>query len=253
MTHGYEGEGEQSQQPHPIITQSGDPYKVVGKPNELGALTPDFSGTGNQLVFTSTAANLVYGDGNSPASPVSCCQAGDGSDVFEAMRDQFVTEPTPQSISPPPPSTIVPSWLLGVTAQPNANGSVDLYAEVPGSGRLLVSAQGSIVLRSHVTRRARRSRARLALVTRTVAARQATETAAAGGLIEITLSLQSRYATLANRSGGLPASVEVSFVSAGRPRLEQSLEIVFARSGHAARSRASRHARKADPRRDGRR
>ncbi len=47
VTHGFEGEGEQSQQPHPASSQSGDPYKGLSEAQqyELGAFTPDFSGT----------------------------------------------------------------------------------------------------------------------------------------------------------------------------------------------------------------
>ncbi len=244
VTHGYEGEGEQSQQPHPIVTQGGDPYKAVGEPNELGALTPDFSGDGKQLVFTSTAANLIYGDGNSPATPVSCCQAGDGSDVFEVTRSQFLPEPTPQSVSPPPLTVIVPAWRLGATAQARADGSVALYVEVPGAGRLQVAAQGGIVLTQRGTRHGRRSRRRRILATRTVAEGKATETAPAGGLMEIVVRLQSRYASLAGRSGGLPASLGVTFASPGRPTLEQTLAVAFRRTLRARKAKASRHASK---------
>lgn len=106
VTHGYLGEGEQSQQPHPVSSQSGDPYT---DPEELGALTPSFSEDGDKLVFTSTAANLVYGDGNSPEQPVFCCQPGDGSDVFDVNRVPFVDDPTSQSISPSPSQRSSPS------------------------------------------------------------------------------------------------------------------------------------------------
>jgi hypothetical protein len=263
VTHGYELEGEQSQQPHPTSTESGDPYKAVGNPNELGALTPDFSGNGDELVFTSTAANLVYGDGNSPAKPVSCCQAGDGSDVFAVTRRRFVPELAPQSISPPPFPLITPAWLLGVTARASADGSVMLYVEVPGAGRLEVAARGGIVLTERASGHGRRSRRharrRRTLVTRTVATGKATEASPAGGLMEMAVRLQRSYAPLAGRSGGLPASLRVSFSSPGRPTLEQTLAVTFRRTPHAGRragaagARPRRHASSASHRRARRR
>ncbi|HTU80120.1 MAG TPA: hypothetical protein VMF09_15315 [Solirubrobacteraceae bacterium] len=244
VTHGYEGEGEQSQQPHPIIfEQSGDPYDESRY--ELGALTPDFSANGDELVFTSTAANLVYGDGNSPAVPVVCCQPGDGSDVFEVTRRQFLSEPAPQSISPPPPLVIAPLWRLSATAQAHADGSVALYVEVPGAGRLQVAAQGGLVLVEH----GRGARRRVTLATRTVAADAATETAPAGGLMQIVLRLQSRYAALAKHAGGLPASLRITFTAQGRPTLEQTLAVAFTREDHARTASAARRASKAPGRR----
>ncbi len=251
VTHGYEGEAEQSQQPHPTtFQQNGDPYSEF-KAHELGALTPDFSRNGEELVFTSTAANLVYGDGNSPAVPVACCQPGDGSDVFEVTRSRFLPEPAPQSISPVPLTAIVPVWQLGATAQALADGSIALYVEAPGAGRLQVTAKGGLVLTRHLRGRARRTRR--TLVTRTVAEGKAAETAPSGGLMEIVVRLQSRYASFANRSGGFPASLELSFASPGRPTLKQTLAVTFTRVAHASRARASRHASRRARRRRGRR
>ncbi len=251
VTHGYKGEGEQSQQPHRVLSEGGDSYRSY-EYRELGALTPDFSNDGNALVFTSTAANLVYGDGNSPLEPVPCCQAGDGSDVFEVTRRQFVEEPTPQAISPAPLTAIAPTWQLSATAQARADGTITLYVEVPGAGRLQVAAQSGILL----TREDRhgRSRARRILATRTVAAANALETAGVGGLIEIALRLRSRYASLARRSGGLPAILELTFASTGMPTLKQSLAVDFRHTAEAARKAVrSRRASKAAHRRDARR
>ncbi len=67
VTHGYEGEGEQSQQPH---TRSSSGRRPVRQPRSRRTRRADAGASprrGEQLVFTSTAANLVYGDGNSPA------------------------------------------------------------------------------------------------------------------------------------------------------------------------------------------
>ncbi len=246
VTRGYEDEGEQSQQPHHIVSEAGDTYDSF-EYHDLGALTPDFSGSGNELVFTSTAANLVYGDGNSPLEPLTCCQAGDGSDVFEVNRTRFVPEPTPQSVSPPPLTAVWSAWALSATARANADGSVTLFVEVPSAGRIQVAARSGIVLTQATRGRGGRpSRARSVLVTRTVGESRATDAAPTGGLIEIVVRLQSRYASLASRAGGLPASLDVSFSSPSRPTLKQTLAVAFTRIAHAARkARAGRHALKA--------
>ncbi len=249
VTHGYEGEAEASEQPHPAQrSQNGDPYEELNggvKPHDLGALTPSFSADGNELVFTSTAANLIYGDGNSPAYPLDCCQAGDGSDVFEVTRSPFVAEPAPQSISPAPVTAIDPEWRLGATAQVYDNGTVAVYVEAPGMGRLQVTARGGIVL----TRRSGRGRSvriRRVLATRTLAARTAVQSAPAGGLMRVLVRVASRYASLLERSQGLPATLQVSFASAGRPTLTQTLAVIFKRApltSTKAAKRPSTHAR----------
>ena len=249
VTHGYEGEGEASEQPHPAQrSQSGDPYAELKevKPRDLGALTPSFSADGNELVFTSTAANLVYGDGNSPAYPLDCCQAGDGSDVFEVTRSPFVAEPTPQSISPPPVTAIVPEWRLGATVQAYADGTLALYVETPGAGRLQVTARGGIVVTKR-SRRGRSARSQRVLATRTLAAETAVQAAPAGGLMRVLVRVASRYASLLERPQGLPASLQVSFTSAGRPTLSQTLAVIFKRATLASSKvarRASTHSRR---------
>lgn len=178
VTHGYEGEGEQSQQPHRVYTENGDPYQAVGEPSELGALTPGFSGDGDELVFTSTAGNLVYGDGNEPAEPVSCCRPGDGSDVFAVSRVQFPSEPALQSTSPPPPVAIVPAWRLGATALSRPDGSILLYVRTPGAGAIRAGAQAAVVVvepagaaRAAGHRSASRSRAQRAGARKAMSAR----------------------------------------------------------------------------------
>lgn len=228
VTHGWEGEGEQSQQPHPPISQqSGDLYNAY-EPHELGALTPDFSGNGDQLVFTSTAANLIYGDGNSPATPVDCCRPGDGSDVFEVAHSRFTGEPTPQLISPPPSSGIAPAWQLGVTAQSRADGSVLLYIQAPGPGAVHAGAQSPVPVgpaRAARTARHRRRAQHAAVAVRTVATRSAQ--APDVGLATLKLTLAPRYAALASARSGLSATVIVTFAAPGHPGLRVSVPVTF--------------------------
>ncbi|HTW40892.1 MAG TPA: hypothetical protein VMD79_01085 [Solirubrobacteraceae bacterium] len=242
VTHGYAGEGEASEQPVPAsYTNTTDPYKLLlgVVPDRLGALTPDFSGDGDELVFSSTAGNLVYGDGNSPPEPVDCCQAGDGSDVFLVTRRTFVAEPTPQSISPNPPQAIVPPWRLDATAQARPDGSVALYVMAPGTGRLAVEARGGVVRVLTVRTRGRRPERRRLLATRTLAVNGAVETASGGGLMELLVRVQPPYASLTGAADGLPASLALTFTSPGRPTLHQTLAVVFRRTERAGKAKKS--------------
>jgi hypothetical protein len=199
-------------------------------------------------VFSSTAANLVYGDGNSPSEPVDCCQAGDGSDVFAVTRVQFPSDPPPQSISPQPQPMLGAAWRLGVTARSRSDGSVLLYVRVPGAGSVRAGAQGSVVVESaagaRAAHRARtghgssahaRARAGVAkkvsakaVVTRTLATRAV---AAKGpGLTTLTLTLAHQYAALARKHGGLSATVIVTFTAAGHKTLRESIHVTFRRT-----------------------
>jgi hypothetical protein len=256
ITHGYEGEGEQSQQPYTIpYQQSGDPYNTF-KPNQLGALTPDFSGSGERLVFTSTAANLVYGDGNSPAQPVDCCRPGDGSDVFIVTHARFSGEPVRQYISPAPEVTLTPPWNLGVTALSRSNGSVVLYVRAPGSGRLQAQARAAVAAAAvaparaaghgrHARRapaRRRRGHASAILATRTVSDAEAVEQGE--GLTTLTMALAPRYAALARTSGGLSATVTLTFTAAGHSVLSESIPVTFVRGIAPSKARKARRAAK---------
>ena len=113
MTHGYEG-GASS---HPVANDNSnleDPYEL----KQDGALSPSFSASGELLSFSSTASNLVYGDGNTP--PVGDPHL-DGSDVFIDGRIIFAATSTPQVISSTPPGPpLSPVWELGVTATRSA-------------------------------------------------------------------------------------------------------------------------------------
>lgn len=234
VTHGYSGEGEQSQQPRPVgYSQGGDPYNEY-KPLELGALTPDFSGDGDELVFTSTADNLHYGDGNSPETPVPCCQAGDGSDVFAVERIRFPSQATPQAISPSPQPALAASWQLGVTAHSLANGRVVLYVSAPGPGTIRATAQGAVVVAPvHAARTARRRSARRARVARAEVAERTIAgrvlKARGAGLATLTLSLASRYGALAGQRGGFSATVTVTFAASGHRTLRQTIPVTFLR------------------------
>jgi hypothetical protein len=248
VTHGFAGEGEQSQQRHPTgYQQGGDPYSPYN-PDELGALTPDFSENGDRLVFTSTAGNLIYGDGNSPETPVDCCQPGDGSDVFAVSRIQFSAESTSQSISPSPLPAIAPLWQLGVSAHSLANGRVLLYVQAPGSGEVKANATGWVLVQpANAARSARKKRPhRASTARRTVAARTvATRSAQAkgAGLTTLGLALASPYAALADARGGFSATVTVIFQARGRATLRASIPVTFLAKSHRGKRSKARSAK----------
>ena len=232
-------EGGPSFHPHAEQHSNEDPY-----PHEQdGALSPSFSGDGNTLAFNSTAANLVFGDGNTPA--VEAAQSlFDGGDAFVVHRHVFASTPTPQSVSPPPPSPALgPGWSLGVSAASLKNGAVRLYVTVPGLGTLRASAQGAVVVKvaakpaaRHKPERAAHGaavkKAKTAVVTRTLANTSKAAKKGEGELLTLTLTLASRYRSLALARGGQFSTVTVSFSSPGHPTLRQTLPVTFVNTTH---------------------
>jgi WD40-like Beta Propeller Repeat len=233
VTHGYQGPDEASEHAHLPVVAGEDPYKK--QPGD-GALSPSFSTDGDILAFSSTASNLVFGDGNAP--PLGLPQTGsfDGSDAFVLSRVLFSSTPTPQEVSSTPEPALTPAWDLGVTALSRSNGSVLLYVQSPGSGTLRAGAQSAVMTRfaliGRAGRRARRSsasRERLGgtVATRTVATR---ETDAHGaGLETLTLALAARYRALARSRGGLSATVTVTFTAPGHSTLRDTIPVTFLR------------------------
>lgn len=276
VTHGYEGGA--SEQPHRIVPQEKieDPYEPrVGE--QLGAFSPAFGEDGDELVFTSTADNLVYGDGNTPpGEPV--IGTADGSDVFAAQRTAFQAQPTPQQISPAPQIPLAPAWRLGVSARSLSDGSVLLYVRAPGPGALHAGASGAVVAAfvhaaSAAGKRGREatspptrmgagtkvlasqaSRAGGRPKTRPIAKTVVTRTVAAGslqtsgpGLSALKLSLARSYGALARERGGFSATVTITFTATGHQTLRATVPVIFAReivrakaSAHKARARGTR-------------
>jgi hypothetical protein len=226
VSRGYEGET--SEHPHPESNEE-DAYPQAVD----GALSPSFSAGGRLLSFSSTASNLVFGDGNTP-SQTATSNFDDGADAFSIARVIFSAEPTPQSISPPPPNPAPqPPWALAVSAKSLPDGAVRLDVRPPGPGRLSVRAGVSLRVRhggaGHGTR----------LLSRTVAS--AARTVGAGqGHLELILRLSARYGPLAARAGGQSAKVTVSFSAPGHPLLRRTITVRFKRSRHAKRGGAAR-------------
>jgi WD40-like Beta Propeller Repeat len=234
VSRGYEGGP--SEHPHPeVIAGKEDQYGTTD-----GALSPSFSDNGDALAFSSTASNLVFGDGNTPPlTSEAPTGSADGGDVFVVPREVFSPEPAETYVSSPPPGpSLTPEWRLRVTALSLANGSVRLYVEVPGTGTLSASDRSAVVVRkvSHAARAtarepstAKRASVRAVVTDRNVASAKATVGAlvGVGGLAQLTLTLRPSYRALAAKRGGLDGAVTVSFAAPGHPTLRQSIAVSF--------------------------
>jgi hypothetical protein len=256
VTHGYGGPDEASEHPHPPVVAGEDPYRQ--QPGD-GALSPSFSDDGETLAFSSTASDLVFGDGNAPSSGAPLVGSSDGSDAFLLARVRFGVAPPTQYVSSAPEPTLAPVWDIGVTASSRPDGSVLLFLQAPGAGTARASARSAVVVASaraaRTGRRTRRGRVSAGgRESRTVATRtMAIRTAAArgAGLMTLTLALAPRYAKLARERGGLSATATVTFTAPGHPTLRKSIPVTFLRKVEPSRSRASK--RRGRPAKAGRR
>jgi Tol biopolymer transport system component len=225
VTNGYAGGPGEA--PHPTEVAGQDPYSDTD-----GALSPSFSEDGDELVFSSTAANLVYGDGNTPSQTGSL--TFDGSDVFAVSRTVFSTTPPTQEISNPPADPpLIAAWTLDMTALSQKDGNVLLEIQTPSAGLLRAGAQSSVrVLLSRSARSSRGSHKRhtpsATVATRTVATTNMHTHGA--GMTTMTLKLTKRYAALAGEHGGLSATVTVTFLVPGHTTLRQSIAVSFIRN-----------------------
>ncbi|HXD55077.1 MAG TPA: hypothetical protein VN618_10025 [Solirubrobacteraceae bacterium] len=216
VTRGYEGGTPE----HPEI-ETGNEERYARSSD--GALSPSFSADGLALAFSSTASNLVFGDGNTPANGQG---EVDGADVFVVPRIVFSAEPTPQTISPPPSNpSLEPVWQLGVKASSLADGAVRLTLLVPAAGNVRVSAASTLPARSaRVRGRVRRTVASASLAS-----------SGPSAAVTATLKLGGAYRALARRRGGLSSVVNVTFSAPGHPALRRSLRIHFVQRAAASR------------------
>ena len=219
VTTGYEGGAPQHSE---LASSNEDPY---GRSLD-GALWPSFTDNGQAIVFSSTASNLVYGDGNTPQLPNSSDFA-DGADVFLVPRITFSAEPTPQTISPAPPNpTPEPPFKLTVSASSLRNGTVLIHAGVPTAGALVATAASRLKGRAHKARKA---------AMRTVAKTSLAARSSSPAVVELRLQLASPYRSLAGRRGGLRGTVTVTFASKGHPTLRRTLAVRFVRKAASSR------------------
>ncbi len=249
VTHGFLGGA--SEEPHTTNPLEEDQYGP--KPEGIGALSPSFSSNGAELAFSSTADNLVYGDGNTPPVETISAVPDDGSDAFLVERETFASQTASQSIGPAPATAAQPSWRLGVSAVTRADGSVLLYVRTPGAGALSAGAHGAVVIGSVRSSRPARHRSRgtaagghaaRSVAERTVAATTVRVRSTAGEPVTLVLRLKRPYAALAAQRDGLSASVNVVFSSPGRPTLRGSIEVRFLRKSAPVRRSSKVKAKK---------
>jgi hypothetical protein len=215
VTEGFDGAPEHQHEAQPAGV---DPYTGASD----GALSPSFSADGDTLAFSSTASNLVYGDGNTP--PLGAGGQLDGADAFTVERVRFASQPISQEISGPPAlPSLQPAWRLGVTQLSRRDGSVLLCTQAPTAGRLAARASAEVTVR---TGRGRHRRERLMVRTVSTAA----TTSAVDGSARIALTLVPRYRTLAARGGGLAGSVTVTFTVPGHAPLRAGAAVTFVRA-----------------------
>jgi Tol biopolymer transport system component len=233
-------DGGPSEHPHEDTTADEDPYQLVGD----GALSPSFSDDGNTLAFSSTASNLAFGDGNTP--PLVGGRF-DGSDAFVVPRIVFTPVPTQQSISPQPAGPpIKAAWRLGVTVRSRADGSVLLYVSVPGAGTAKAGAQSAVRVRAE-----HHGHASTSVATRSVATTKKVSGANAATLVTLTLTLASRYRSLADKRPGLAGTVNLTFSAAGHPTLRQSVRVSFLRTLKAKKKKQTKKKQKKSNKRSG--
>ncbi|HTY96503.1 MAG TPA: hypothetical protein VMB91_05640 [Solirubrobacteraceae bacterium] len=247
VTRGYDGEP--AEQPHGRKPREQE--DAYFEQPTAGTSSPSFADEGALLAFSSTASNLVPGDGNGPPTVGSGIGQRDGSDAFVVDRESPVALATPQAVSPPPPGPdLAPVWALGVTALSRPDGSVVLYVRVPGPGTLATSALSQIVVHPATKKHARRGHASkghtagASVVSRTVASEHQAVGAPEGELLTIVLRPQKQYAGLTETAHGLSSAVTVSFQAPGHAPLTQTLQVSFARpvpKPHTRPAKASRH------------
>jgi hypothetical protein len=239
VSHGFEGEAEPANQPHGITSPGVDPYDEAE-----GVFSPSFSADGTTLAFSSTASNLVFGDGNAP--PDVAREPYDGSNSYVVSLVPFEDVPVAAQISSAPANPApTPTWSLGVSALSRHDGSVLLDVEVPGQGSLSAGARSQVVVVFH-SRAAHgaaghtKVSAHRSVATRTVASHSAS--ARASEVVPVVLDLARPYSGLAAAHGGLSASVHLTFTAAGHASISASIRVRFVRppsakkpKSHAAR------------------
>lgn len=215
----------------------------AGEPAIATSGTPSFSADGNVLAFSSTAGNLVYGDGNTPlGTPRGLL---DGSDAFIARREALLPTTAETYVSPAPPGpSIEPVWSIGATAETQRDGSVLLAVLVPAAGTLSVDASGQVPLLLTTARHRGARRATVRTVTRTVASQSARELQP--GVAEMTVRLAPRYAKLAMQGGGFDAVAVATFTAPGHTSVSTAIDVKFSGPPQPARraARRARHSRR---------
>jgi Tol biopolymer transport system component len=196
VTHGAGGDGEAS------LASSGS-----GRSGD-GSAAPSLDAVGRSVAFSSSASNLVEGDGNE-AEDVFVVEDGGLPPVAGTVRiSPPLGERTPRRLR-----------RLALSAVSLRGGNVKLIAVVPGPGRLRARARTLPQPRGGLLRFASRSR-RLAGAGRR--ARKPT-----GGPVRMILELPRRYRRFARSREGIYAIARVAFHGRRGKPLRGQLEVRF--------------------------
>jgi WD40-like Beta Propeller Repeat len=203
-----------------------------GSPANLPIADPSFAGGGGELVFASGATNLVYGAFNSG-----------GSNVFMVEPDASPAVPGGSQIGAAPViKSVEQRWELLLSVHRRADGSVVLVATVPGAGRLVATARAAVPAGGGAAAKGSPRKRRDALVTRTVGTARGRATHA--GTVRLPLRGRRAYRHLIAGSGGLFATIGVSFKAAGHPTLHGKVQATFAhgrgKAGSGGREKGTR-------------
>lgn len=232
----------------PALSQSGSPqlyvaslaagslemlsYGYNGEPANGAIATPAFAGSGETLVFASSASNLVYGayDEGAEGEPGNVFTISQ-VDTPQTVAQSYVTG---EPLAPAAPTR----WELLLHAAPVAGGAIAVDATVPGAGALSVSAKAEVPVRA-AGKAARSGHARTAtLAERKVASASAHPGQA--GLVQLRLTLPRSERKLAQSRHGLYATIAVTFAARGQSTLAGTLQASF----HASAPKRARKARR---------
>jgi Tol biopolymer transport system component len=229
-------------------------YDGAEPTGSAGLLSLD--GNGGAIAFASTAKNLFYGD------------AVGASQVYLARELPAEQPPATPSAGPIPSEPLLPEWRLDATATAQPNGSVIVYAQVPGAGQLAVSADAQLPAPvSHKAKRKGKSgggksatkrkskgiaagRAHAAgagLLTRAIA--HGTIIATAAAPVRLTLNAGASYRTLVSGRTGLYTVLHIAFTAPGHATLTEAIPVTFHRGerARATKGKAAKHSSKRKP------
>ena len=202
------------------VTSTYDSTPPDGEPGQIS-----FSGDGASLAFSSSAANLFYGDATPGASQVYLTE--------EVAAEERVAQ---QSTALAPAISLPgPEWTLSATAAAQRDGSVLIYAELPGAGYLEAHATAQLPLAPKRASSARKERPRGAgasrgrqvggIVTKTIA--HTASSATAPGELRLRLSPTSAYRALVASKDGLYVVLSISFAAPGHATLERKIALTL--------------------------
>jgi hypothetical protein len=186
-------------------------------------------GNNQTLAFASNATNLFYGDGVG------------AWEVYEAEEVPGTSQAVEESSTEAPALELpYPEWTLNATVSPRPDGSMVVYAEVPGSGHL--SIEGSAQLPKQTTaakrchahtkchsakRSARAKQSREAPMLKTQIVARAQADAKASEELAVHARVGAAYESLLTSGAGIYTVVRVTFTSPGHATLVRSIPVTL--------------------------